>query len=388
MILGNKDIKKYTPLDELKGKLASNPDEERLMRSVLDSDEEKIDEGRLVTEGINQGMGAFNPDMMFEQIVQNYSYAKKLYGKTIIELLTTYGEGEIARNIRIPEFQKELRQKISKKIKQLKQDKILDRDNNFTPAAEKLAALILYTDELENLSKGFGGKAQKKYYAYGYKDTTKPFKKDRYRDLAVRKTLKLAVRRGHSEIQPDDLVAFDRKSRGERYIIYALDSSGSMKGTKISKAKKAGIALAYKAIEQGDKVGLLVFGADVTKKVEPTNNFLEILTNITGVRAKQETDIAHTIHEAINLFPDKEGTKHLIIITDAMPTRGENPEQTTLEAVSIANSKNITISAVGIKLEEGEALAEKIVEIGKGRLYKVQESDELDKVVLQEYDEI
>ena len=33
-----------------------------------------------------------------------------------------------------------------------------------------------------------------------------------------------------------------------------------MKGPKIGACKRAGIALAYKAIEEKDKVGLIVFG--------------------------------------------------------------------------------------------------------------------------------
>ena len=37
-------------------------------------------------------------------------------------------------------------------------------------------------------------------------------------------------------------------------IIYGLDASGSMKGNKLKAAKKAGIALAFKAIEEKNTV--------------------------------------------------------------------------------------------------------------------------------------
>ena len=68
-----------------------------------------------------------------------------------------------------------------------------------------------------------------------------------------------------------------------------------MKGDKISLSKKAGIALAYKAINEKDKVGLITFGTDIKDKVNPTNDFMEILRKITAVRASMETNIKETI---------------------------------------------------------------------------------------------
>ena len=198
--------------------------------------------------------------------------------------------------------------------------------------------------------------------------------------------MKRAIRRGKKEIGIPDLIVFEKKGRGESYVVYALDASGSMKGKKLEQCKKAGIALAYKAISEKDKVGLIVFGSDIKKSIEPTDNFLMLIKEITSISASKQTNISKTIIEAISLFPRGEFTKHLVLITDALPTHGDNPEKETLEAVSLARSNKITISLIGIMLNEsGRKLAERAAELGEGRLYVVKDVGEIDKVVLEDY---
>ena len=69
-----------------------------------------------------------------------------------------------------------------------------------------------------------------------------------------------------------------------------------------------------------------------------------------------------------------------------MPTIGKEPEKQTLEEASIARNKGITISLIGINLDEkGRKLAEKIVALGEGKLYVVKDVENVDKVVLEDY---
>ena len=159
-----------------------------------------------------------------------------------------------------------------------------------------------------------------------------------------------------------------------------------MKGKKIDACKKAGIALAYKAINDRDKVGLIVFGQEVKEAIEPTLDFTLLLKEITKIKASTETDIVSTLKKAIELFPSDNITKHLILLTDALPTKGNEPFKATLEEASMARSKGITISVIGINLDaKGRELAEKLVEIGEGKLYAVRNTDDVDKVVLEDY---
>jgi|TARA_Y100000310_G_scaffold39192_2_gene36782 Mg-chelatase subunit ChlD len=381
-------VEEKDEIEELTGKLSSQ-EERKLMHSVLENDKETIEKGKLIRDSINQGLDTFTPDLIYQQLVKNYSMAKHIFGPSLLKLATGYNPDYIEKNINIPEFQKELRFKIQKNIEKLKEEGLLDRDSEISEKGIELASLVMYFEELDKITpKGIlGGKIHKKISIYGGKEDIRTYKKsDRYKDIAIKKSVKLAIRRGHKKLHEKDLKVFERQSKGQSYIVYALDASGSMKGSKIDACKRAGIALAYKAIDEKDKVGLIVFGSEIKTLVEPTRDFSYLLKNITSAKASRETDLAASLRKSIELFPNDDITKHLILITDALPTIGKEPEQETLQEVSIAKNKGITISLIGINLnEKGKKLAEKIVELGEGKLYIVKNIENIDKIVLEDY---
>jgi Mg-chelatase subunit ChlD len=385
----NLDKNKLDNAEEMTGKLSKQSEHDKLMNSVLENDKDTIDDGKLLNNAINSGLGAFNPDMLFEQLIKDYSMAKHIYGEKIIHSISGYDPKYIEKNVNIPEFRRELKQKIAERIESMKDEGLIDRGNTITDKGYELASLVLYTEELDKLTaKGLTGeKISKKQHIYGDRQDVRNYKKhDSYKNIAVRSTLKTAVKRGHFNPEPTDFKSFTRESRGTIHIVYALDSSGSMKGQKIENCKKAGVALAFRAIQEKDKVGLMIFGKDVKEVIEATSDFPLLLSAITKVRAFHETDIAKTIRESVEIFPADDIAKHLILLTDAVPTVGEKPEKDTLEAASIAKGTGITISVIGINLDEkGKKLAEKIVEIGEGKLYSAKETEDLDSVVLEDY---
>jgi Mg-chelatase subunit ChlD len=383
------DKNKLDKAEELTGKLSKQAEHDKLMNSVLENDKDTIDDGKLLNNAINGGLGAFNPDMLFEQLIKDYSMAKHIYGEKIIHSISGYDPKYIEKNINIPEFRRELKQKIAERVESMKEEELIDKENAITDKGYELASLVLYTEELDKLTaKGLTGeKMSKKQHIYGDRQDVRNYKKhDSYKNIAVRSTLKTAVKRGHSEPGISDFKSFTRESRGTVHIVYALDSSGSMKGQKIENCKKAGVALAFRAIQEKDKVGLMVFGKDIKETIAPTSDFPLLLSAITKVRAFNETNLAKTIEESVQLFPSYDIAKHLILLTDAVPTVGESPEKDTLEAASIAKGAGITISVIGINLDEkGRKLAEKVVEIGEGKLYSAKETEDLDSVVLEDY---
>ncbi|MBT3262184.1 VWA domain-containing protein [Candidatus Woesearchaeota archaeon] len=384
------DVEKTKKIEELKGQLSSQFEEDKLMHSILKGDKKKIDEAKLIEEGINNNVGGFTPDLMMQQLVQNYANAKRLYGETILRLLSSYNPDYIEKNIKIPEFQRELKDKITKKVTDLQKKKILNSDGSFSKKGEEMAALIMYVEEVDNLTpKGIiGEKVHKKKSFYGTRSEVNKYKKgDRYADLALKKSITKAIKRGHTTLLKDDLMTFERKSKGNVYVIYGLDASGSMKGKKIEAAKKAGIALAYKAIAEKDKVGMVVFESEIKDSVAPTTDFPLLLKKISTVRATKQTDMKQMIRKAVELFPDISGiTKHLILLTDAMPTVGSNPEKETLDMVAEARAAGVTISLIGVGLEKkGEKLGKEITELGNGRFHIVKNLDRLDAIVLEDY---
>jgi len=383
------DVQRIIPeldlIKEQKGALKPT-DEEKLMHSILEDDKEKISDGKLISESINQGIGSLTPEMILENLVRDYKLAKKLYGETIIRELTGYSPNYVEKNIAIPEFKRELNKKITDKINDLKDQGFLNKDGTITDKGLTLSSLVLYVEELDHLMpKGFGEKKSKKKTPYGDRVDYRLFKHDRYKDIAIKQSIKTALRRGHTELERADLKAYDRQHEGHISIIYGLDASGSMKGEKLRIAKKSGIALAFKAIEEKNKVGIVVFGSDIKDFVEPTTDFMSLLRKLAEIKASMETDISKSITKSIELFP-KNDTKHLVLLTDALPTKGEIPERETMNAVSSARENGITISIIGINLDtQGFNLAKKIVEIGQGRLYRVKDLADVDKIILEDY---
>ncbi len=362
------------------------------MHSVLENDKSTIDDGKLIADSFNQGLGSFTPDMFFEQMVKNYSLAKQLFGDTILRLVSGYNPDYIEKNLPIPEFRKELKANIHKRIDALKDKDLLDNQGVISDKGIDLASAVLYVEELDHLiPKGMLGETiSKKIAHYGERSDTRAFRKgDRYRNLSMRSTIRKAIQRGHTELAPSDLRTQERKSKGAVHVIYGIDASASMKGSKIEQAKKAGIALAYQAIQHKDNVGLVVFGADVKNAIAPTQNFPLLIRTLTTIRASRETDFTALINKSIELFPHEEVTKHLIILTDAMPTVGDNPEEETLAAISQARAAGITVSLVGIQLEKSAIpFAQQVATLGEGRLYIVRNIAELDKIVLDDYNSL
>lgn len=383
------EIKNLEEIEELTGKLDFSHVDKKLMHSVVENDESVINEGKLIRDSLNQGISSFNPSMMFEQLVSNFSLAKQLFGESLLNELTGYDQNYIENNRNIPEFQKALKKAIEEKVQKLKKDGVVDKENRINEKGVELASVVMCVEELENLMpKGvFGEKLHKKASVYGDGEGFGPYRKGaRYRDIAIRRTIKTAVKRQHREMQREDIATVERQSKGKCYLVYAIDSSGSMKGNKIDSSKKAGVALAYKALSEKDMVGLIVFGDKISLAINPTDDFTVLLKEITKITASKETNITLALRKSIEMLPQENVTKHLILITDAIPTAGQKPEEETLEAALHAKQHGITISLVGINLDEkGRNLAEKIVEIGEGKLYVVKNLEEIDRIVLEDY---
>lgn len=382
-------VEKSEPIEELSGKLSFQALDDKLMHLILENDKEAIEKGKTIQEALDASLGSLTVDLLMENLVNNYSWAQKLFGERLLRVLSGYDSAYLESNIRIPEFQRELKSTIGKRIEALKKEGLLEKDGSITEKGIELSSLLLFIEELNHLSaRTYGDRHDEKALREEKQPYAKPYKKERYRDVSIQKTVRAAIKRGRQKAMPEDLRVLETRKKGEMYIVYAIDASGSMKGDKIRNAKKAGIALSYKAINEKNKVGLLVFSKRTKQEVQCGSSFVTILKALASIKAKEETDIAHAISSASRLFPSAPAAKHLILLTDSLPTIGEKPVEETLQEASIARSRGITISVIGLNLtEEGRKLSERIVELGQGRLYAIKDYNMLDTIVLEDYEQ-
>lgn len=378
---------KRNKVEEYDGDLEDTDSEDKIMHKVLPVNR-KIEEGDMINDAINRGLSSFNAEMMFQNITKNFKTAKEIYGETILRKLSGYGSQELERNIKIPEFKKEIYERLKKSIKELKQEKILEQNGDLTNKSLKLAkiSMLVTLDEYRQKSL-FGDISKNKSDIYGENNDITSYKKNMpFKNISIRSSLKMALKRNHNIINAEDLRLHTKKSKQRSIMIYAIDASGSMSGNKIRVSKNAGLALAYHAIENKDLAGLVVFGKEVFLSEKPTSDFNHLLDKFVEIKASGKTDIVRALKESHELLSGYNGTRHIMIITDALPTVGDDPKAESFYEISKLNDDGITVSIIGIGLnEEGEDFGKKVMEIGKGKFYRVNNLEELNYIVLEDY---
>lgn len=386
----NMSVDTFNEGDQLDGNMKSDLDDEHLAHSVVDVDTDDIDEGMLVDAAFNNNRGTFMPDMMFKDMVRNFKNAEKLYGKTFIRQVSGYDPRYIQNNIKVPEFQKELQKNMETKAKQLQDKGLMKKSGKFTDQALLTAALFLIEEEFEKTEGKLSNIGEQIHFSaevMGEKSDTRPYKKgDSFRDVSMKKTLAKAVRRGRKHIIPEDLESHQREARQQLNVVYAMDTSGSMKGEKLSLAKKAGVALANRAIRDRNKVGLVLFDQELNEKTPLTSDLLTLVRPLVDVVPGYETDIALAIHESVALLRGAKGIKHIVLITDGVHTTTKRGKKAVIGQVLEAAAHDISISIVGIRLdEEGMELAREIVDASNGKLMAANQADELGGLVIADY---
>lgn len=159
-----------------------------------------------------------------------------------------------------------------------------------------------------------------------------------------------------------------------------------MKGNKIKMSKQAGVSLAYHALENNDEVGMVVFSKDISRKVPLSNNFNLLIDNLIEIVAKGKTDIVKALDQAQVLLDNSSNNKHIVLLTDGLANVGDDPTKEVLSQVSILKSNNITVSVVGINIdEEGEKLGRTISEMSGGNFYISKGNADLSAIVLEDY---
>ncbi|MFT4311586.1 MAG: vWA domain-containing protein [Candidatus Woesearchaeota archaeon] len=356
------------------------------MHTVLDIDDASIDKASVLADAINNNVTSFTPDFSFEQMVKDYKTAKNLYGETMIRELTGFDPSYVGKNMNIPEFRREIKKNISQNIEKLKKDGLLNDDGSISDEGFELSALSLIDLDFDKeTGEGVQGRVfSKKRSVFGDRSDSRNYlRSDNYKDINFKKTVRRAIRRNKSSIDESDFVSDLRSDKGKLNVLYCIDSSGSMKGEKIKAAKKAGITLAFKALKNNDKAGLVVFNSKIEGVLPLTDDFVSILRNISRIRTTGETDIAVCIDQALKLFDSKKNN-HLILITDGVHTHGT--EEEVLEKIGIAANQGISLTLIGINIDKnGEKLAKDIINIIDGRFYKAQSLEGIDDIVLEDY---
>jgi len=136
-----------------------------------------------------------------------------------------------------------------------------------------------------------------------------------------------------------------------RWVVFALDVSGSMSGEKIKSAKQALLENARSLIGAGGKtckVGVVSFSNAAEVVCQPTNDLDLLAGHIAGMAADGLTAMDDGINLAVNLVAQApcEYDRDVVLLTDGNPD--SHRKDSTLRAARTAHEKGITLSMLGI----------------------------------------
>lgn len=154
------------------------------------------------------------------------------------------------------------------------------------------------------------------------------------------------------ELQPSQIVA---QVRMPVNVSFVLDRSGSMKGDKIDRVRRA-TATALDLLDDQDIVSLIIFDhrTDVLVPAAPVRNRREIQEKISRIRDAGGTRIAPAVEQALREI-GKAGTgniRRLVLLTDGQ-TEHENE---CLRRAEEAGQQGIPITALGVGSDWNEDL--------------------------------
>jgi Mg-chelatase subunit ChlD len=174
--------------------------------------------------------------------------------------------------------------------------------------------------------------------------------------------------------------------KGERVdFLFMIDSSGSMRGSKISACKKSALSLADRCRRRGDRLAVISF-SDKVEVVSPLDHDpRDLAVSVMKIMSSGTTDIAKALEKSQEVLDKGGRSRHAILITDALPTKGDKPIGDALDQAKKVAAKGITLSVVGIQLDaEGDRIAKELAGIGKGKFYQVSTTDQIRNKVMRD----
>ncbi|MDT7900402.1 MAG: VWA domain-containing protein [Acidianus sp.] len=157
---------------------------------------------------------------------------------------------------------------------------------------------------------------------------------------------------------------------GFHYIIL-LDTSGSMEGLKIEKAKSGAIEL-FKRIPQGNKVTFIKFASTV-EVVREFSDPLDLTNEIQNITANGQTSLFTALLTAFKIAVKYSMPAYILLLTDGNPT--DVTDTRTYEKMSIP--QGVQIISFGIGDDYNEELLKILSDRTGSTFYHIQEASEI-----------
>ncbi len=171
-----------------------------------------------------------------------------------------------------------------------------------------------------------------------------------------------------------------------KYVTFVLDTSGSMKGDKLTQAQEA-LKYCIGALTARDRFNVIRFSTDTEKfrsgPVAPDRNNRDAAFDfIDGMAARGGTNINDSLTEALGGASGGGKRPHIIVfITDGEPTVGVTDNGTIIRNVTAANKTKTRIFVFGVGEDINTHLLDKISSANHGTSEYVTPTENIESVV-------
>lgn len=129
----------------------------------------------------------------------------------------------------------------------------------------------------------------------------------------------------------------------EGCAILVLDISGSMAGGGFDEAKAGAKDYAKTAMDQGYRVGLVVFGSSAEEVIAPTDELAALSRAINGLSVCGSTNMAAGLNLALKRLLKMDGKRAITLVTDGVP----DSESEAYDAAQSAKEAGVHIATIG-----------------------------------------
>lgn len=178
----------------------------------------------------------------------------------------------------------------------------------------------------------------------------------------------------------------------KKNIIFVLDRSGSMMGTKIEQAKKA-VEFVLKNLNEGDLFNIIAYD-DRIEKFKPEmqrynkETYEEAFTYINSIGPGGGTNINSGLTSAMDILTDTENPNYILFLTDGLPTAGVTDEIQISKNCAAQNKVKARVFAFGVGNDVNARLLDRLTSGNGGLSEYVKPGEDIEASVAKIYGSI
>ena len=164
-------------------------------------------------------------------------------------------------------------------------------------------------------------------------------------------------------------------------VVFVLDRTGSMAGSKIDQAKGA-LTFCLNSLKPQDHFNLITFNESpdpIWKGLQPASkaNVKKAVDAVAKIDASGGTNVDEALRVAMGQYPES-GQNFIVFLTDGLPTVGEQDIETILKDVKAANKGGARVFSFGVGFDVNTHLLDLLTEQSGGQPEYVLPSEDIE----------